>query len=137
MNIKRYNEQFIEVWRPVVGFEDYYMVSNLGRIKSLHKRYEGLILQPYDEGHGYRMVDLYKDNIRQKCRVHRLVAQAFIPNPDNKPCVDHINTIRSDNRAENLRFVTYKENNNNELTKKNRKERLLHMTAQEMDLIPI
>lgn len=128
MNIKRYNEQFIEVWRPVVGFEGYYMVSNLGRIKSLHKRYEGLILTPYDEGHGYRMVDLYKDNIKQKCRVHRLVAMAFIPNPLNKREVDHINFIRDDNRACNLRWATSKENQNHKQ----------YITAsQEMAQIPI
>ena len=128
MNIKRYNEQFIEVWRPVVGFEGYYMVSNLGRIKSLHKRYEGLILTPYDEGHGYRMVDLYKDNIKQKCRVHRLVAMAFIPNPLNKREVDHINFIRHDNRACNLRWATSKENQNHKQ----------YITAsQEMAQIPI
>lgn len=128
MNIKRYNEQFIEVWRPVVGFEGYYMVSNLGRIKSLHKRYEGLILTPYDEGHGYRMVDLYKDNIKQKCRVHRLVAMAFIPNPLNKREVDHINFIRDDNRVENLRWATSKENQNHKQ----------YITAsQEMAQIPI
>lgn len=128
MNIKRYNEQFIEVWRPVVGFEGYYMVSNLGRIKSLHKRYEGLILTPYDEGHGYRMVDLYKDNIKQKCRVHRLVAMAFIPNPLNKREVDHINFIRDDNRACNLRWATSKENQNHKQ----------YITAsQEMTQIPI
>lgn len=128
MNIKRYNEQFIEIWKPVVGFEGYYMVSNLGRIKSLHKRYEGLILKPYDEGHGYRMVDLYKDNIKQKCRVHRLVAMAFIPNPLNKREVDHINFIRDDNRVENLRWATSKENQNHKQ----------YITAsQEMTQIPI
>lgn len=128
MNIKRYNKQFIEVWRPVKGYEGLYMVSNLGRIKSLHKRYEGLILQTYDEGHGYRMIDLYKDNIRQKCRVHRLVAQTFIPNPLNKREVDHINFIRDDNRVSNLRWVTSRENQH---------YKMVHMTAQEMAQITI
>lgn len=112
MNIKRYKHKHMEIWRPVVGFEGYYMVSNLGRIKSLHKRYEGLILKPYDEGHGYRMVDLCKNGIEKKCRVHRLVAMAFIPNPLNKREVDHINFIRHDNRVCNLRWATSKENQN-------------------------
>lgn len=128
MNIKRYKYQFIEIWRPVVEFEDYYMVSNLGRIKSLHKRYKGLILQTYDEGHGYRMVDLYKDNIKQKCRVHRLVAMAFIPNPLNKREVDHINFVRDDNRVSNLRWATSKENQH---------YKMVHMTSQEMTPITI
>lgn len=52
-------------------------------------------------------------------KIHRLIAEAFIPNPENKPCIDHINTIRHDNRIENLRWATYKENGNNEITKTN------------------
>lgn len=127
MNIKRYKHNYIEIWKPVVGFEGYYMVSNLGRIKSLHKRYEGLILKPYDEGHGYRMVDLCKNGIEKKCRVHRLVAMAFIPNPLNKREVDHINFIRHDNRVCNLRWATSKENQNHKQ----------YITAQEMTQIPI
>lgn len=130
MNIKRYKHQFIEIWRPVVGYEGLYMVSNLGRVKSINYRRTGQegILQPYDEGHGYRMVDLYKDNIRQKYRVHRLVAMAFIPNPLNKREVDHINFVRDDNRVSNLRWATSKENQH---------YKMVHMTSQEMDLIPI
>lgn len=62
----------------------------------------------------------YKKGQQKTFKIHRLVAQTFIPNPDNKPCVDHINTIRDDNRVENLRWVTHKENDNNELTRKHK-----------------
>ena len=84
-----------EVWKPIKDYEGLYEISNLGRVKSLN--YGGT-------GKGKIL------------KVHRLVAEAFIPNPGNKPCVDHINTIKNDNRVENLRWVTYKENSNNEKT---------------------
>ena len=122
MNIKRYNNQFIEIWKDIPNYEGYYQASNLGRIRSIDRtltrsddrkvRITGKILTPYNEGHGYRMVDLCKNGIKQKCRVHRLVAMAFIPNPLNKREVDHINFIRDDNRVENLRWATSKENQN-------------------------
>jgi len=62
---------------------------------------------------GYYKIDLYKDGIRKTCKIHRLIGLAFIPNPENKPCIDHINRIRSDNRIENLRWATISENNIN------------------------
>ena len=68
---------------------------------------------------GYERITLYKDGNRRVERIHRLVAMTFIPNPENKPCIDHINTDRSDNRVENLRWVTHEENCNNDLTRKN------------------
>ena len=80
-----------------------YEVSNLGRVKVNSK-----IVPPAKSGQYYTVA---------RCLLHRVVAQLFIPNPENKPCVDHINTNRLDNRAENLRWVTAKENNNNPLTK--------------------
>lgn len=58
--------------------------------------------------------------------VHRIVAEVFIPNPQNKPCIDHINTLKTDNRIENLRWVTYEENSNNPLTKKHLSESSAH-----------
>lgn len=67
--------------------------------------------------HGYRRVTLYNNGIKWRVFIHRLVAEAFVPNPDNKPEIDHINTNPTDNRAENLRWVTHKENQNNCLTK--------------------
>ena len=81
-----------------------YEVSNLGRVKL-----NGKIVEPYSN---------YKYLHIGKFRIHRAVAELFVPNPENKPCVDHINTIKTDNRAENLRWVTAKENSNNPLTRK-------------------
>ena len=85
-----------------------YEVSNLGRVKL-----NGEIIEPGIH-RGYYSVGCVK--------VHRAVAELFIPNPDNKPYVDHINTVTTDNRAENLRWVTTKENNNNPLTRKHMSE---------------
>jgi len=62
---------------------------------------------------GYYRIGLTKNGKQKNFKVHRLVAKAFIPNPDNKPCIDHINRKRQDNRIENLRWATYKENNMN------------------------
>ena len=109
-----------EVWKPIKGYEGLYEISNLGRVKSLNYRGtgKGKILKNIEDRKGYLKVCLTKNGRHKIFRVHRLVAEAFIPNPENKPCVDHINTIKNDNRIENLRWVTNKENNNNPLTKK-------------------
>ena len=107
-----------EIWKPIKDFEGYYEVSNIGRVRSLnYKRTgKGKILKNIEDYKGYLEVVLTKNGKRKQFKVHRLVAEAFIPNPENKPCIDHINTIKSDNRVENLRWVTYKENSNNEKT---------------------
>lgn len=104
-----------EIWKTI---EDYpnYMVSNMGRVKSLCYGKEKIMKLCTGKG-GYLTVTLIKDKKINTNRVHRIVAEAFIPNPENKPCVDHINTYRTDNRVENLRWVTHKENQNNPLTK--------------------
>ena len=97
------------------NIETDYEINELGEIYSYktNKILSGSILNT-----GYRMVRLTINGQKKSYAVHRLVAEAFIPNPENKPCVDHINTIREDNRVENLRWVTKEENNNNPLTKK-------------------
>ena len=111
-----------EIWKDIKGYEGLYQVSNLGRVKSLerydsyNRKVDEKILKT-KENLGYIYVNLHKNGIQKGYKVHRLVAEAFIPNPNNKPCVDHINTIKDDNRADNLRWVTYKENMNNPATK--------------------
>lgn len=108
-----------EIWTDIKGYEGLYQVSNLGRVKSLKCNREK-ILKPFRYGE-YIAVELLKEKGKKgKSRaIHRLVAEAFIDNSENKREVDHINTIKSDNRVENLRWVTPKENMNNPLTRKN------------------
>lgn len=101
-----------EVWKDVIGYEGLYQVSNKGNVKSLiYKRQNGnaSILKLVTKNNGYIQVTLVKDEYKS-IQVHRLVAQMFIPNPENKPQVNHINGIRNDNRVENLEWVTASEN---------------------------
>ena len=111
----------IEEWRDVEGYEGLYMVSSLGMVKSLNYKRTGVeeILKQSKQKCGYLCVTLCKNHKHKKFLVHRLVACAFIDNPENKPCIDHINTIKDDNRLENLRWVTHKENMDNPISKKN------------------
>lgn len=79
-----------EYWRPVVGFEGLYEVSNFGRVKSLPRNTtSGKILKLCNKRHNYKGVDLMKNGQHHNKQVHRLVAEAFIPNPSNLPCVNH------------------------------------------------
>ena len=106
-----------EIWKDIEGYEGKYMVSSLGRVRSVRK---DVILTPNTNNSGYMMVHLKNDGQRKCKRIHRLVAESFIPNPDNKPYVDHINGIQTDNCANNLRWCTCKENLNFPLAKANR-----------------
>lgn len=107
------------IWKPVRGYEDRYMVSNDGRVKSLDiyvnsgvgKRLsKGRIKPQRKNNRGYVCVGLCKDNYTHTHLVHRLVAEAFIPNTDNKPQVNHIDGDLNNNRADNLEWVTDNEN---------------------------
>jgi len=120
----------MEVWRDIPGYENHYQVSNLGKVK----RKEGFIrkgkkmvlsiqrekiLSQSDNGNGYKGVSLCKNNIQKRFHVHQLVAMAFL---NHNPCkfklvIDHINHEKSDNRVENLRVVTNRENSINKDTK--------------------
>ena len=98
----------MEEWRDIKGYEGKYMVSNLGRVKSLNYNKTGKegILKGVDNGDGYLVVELSKDGKGKTCRINRLIAQAFIPNPDNLPEVNHKNEDKTDNRVENLEWCT-------------------------------
>lgn len=109
-----------EIWKPIKGYEGKYYISNKGNV--LAKNYErsgkSKLLKPTLTTTGYLKVELWVGSKRKIYRLHRLIAEAFIPNPQNKQFIDHINTIKTDNRIENLRWVTRSENMNNILTKK-------------------
>lgn len=105
----------LEHWKPTSVFPDRYYVSDKGEIYSVASN---KLLSPGYNQKGYKICALNCNGKTKYLKVHRLVAQAFIPNPENKPEVDHINGNRTDNRVENLRWVTSKENARNPLTYK-------------------
>ena len=99
-----------EYWKSVVGYEGLYMVSNWGRVKSI-KFGKERILKPVTNSSGYLLVGLYKNNIEKKYSVHRLVAEAFIPNPYNLPQVNHKDENKQNNVVSNLEWCTHEYNN--------------------------
>lgn len=116
-----------EIWKDIPGYEGIYQISNCGRIKALEKDYvicntslvhtKERILASVNMPDGYKRIELNHEGVSRTFPVHRLVALAFLPNPDNKPHIDHINAERDDNRVDNLRWVTPKENAANPITK--------------------
>jgi len=94
-----------EEWRPVAGYEGFYEVSNLGNVRKVQQ-----MMRPADNGNGYLRVNLTKDGKSTTYYVHRLVAKAFCENADDSKSVNHINHVTTDNRAENLEWLTQKEN---------------------------
>lgn len=123
----------VEIWKDIPEYEGLYQVSNLGNVKSLFRNKER-ILKP-GIINGYYQVNLRKINSNKWYRIHRLVASVFIPNHDNKPHVDHINGIRNDNRSENLRWCTQKENNSFPLILSKKYKPVLQINKDTGDII--
>ncbi len=97
-----------ELWKPIDGYEGLYSISSMGRVKSHHS---DRLLEPKKSKTGYLRVTLCKDNHPKTFSIHRLVAIAFIPNPNHKPTVNHLNEDKKDNRVENLEWATNAEQN--------------------------
>ena len=112
-----------EEWRDIAGYDDYYQVSSFGRVKSLERyiqqsdgmkapyRIPPKILKTKRSPNGYLFVHLSKDGKAHPHRIHRMVAEAFIPNPEGLPSVNHKNEDKTDNRVENLEWCTVGYNN--------------------------
>ena len=97
------------MWKAVAGYEGLYEVSNKGDVRSL-KYGKTKILKPSDNGCGYLQIQLHKDSIRKRMLIHRLVAEAFIPNPNNLETVNHRDENKQNNAASNLEWMTAKDN---------------------------
>lgn len=110
-----------EIWRDIEGYYGYYQVSNFGNVRSLDRYLvfngtislrKGKVLTQHTEKKGYKVVTLSKDNKQKVYKVHRLVAEAFIQNPDNLPQVNHKDEDKTNNCVYNLEFCTQKYNLN-------------------------
>ena len=116
-----------EVWKPVKGYEGLYEVSSLGRVRSVKRN---LVMHPQPRKHGYLGIQLHGRGGNAKgfktLSVHRLVAEAFIPNPNNLPEVNHIDEDKTNNRAENLQWISHIDNTNFGTAQKRRAEKLVN-----------
>lgn len=146
----------MEEWKIIKGYDGKYQVSNYGRVKSLwrnrpigrgtglKKIYEEKILN-LQNNNGYKFVTLMDNGKRNRCYVHRLVAETFLPNPNNKPVVNHIDYNPSNNNVENLEWCTQKENiihsvvnfPKRKLRRTNTGERYIHKTVCNTYLVRI
>ncbi len=136
-----------EEWRPVVGYEGRYEVSNLGGVRSLPRTMDarhggspdgyhmkGRVLKKNTSPNGYFFVPLGKGKIGY---IHRLVLEAFVPNPENKPCCDHIDANKQNNKVTNLRWATYSENNSHPHAVALRSKRVLQLDKDTEEVVAV
>ena len=104
----------METWKKIAGYEGMYEVSDLGRVKSLgnNKSRKEKILKPWKAGNGYLQVNLCKDGQKKTPLIHRLVAEAFVPNPNNLETVNHKDETKTNNTVGNLEWMSRADNNN-------------------------
>ena len=121
----------MDIWKDIEGYEGKYQVSNLGNVKSLgnNKSRKEKILRLRKDGGNYLTVVLCKNGEHKTCKLHRLVANAFLPKIDGKTHVDHIDGNRQNNNIDNLRWCTSKENNNFDLARKHKSEAMKGKTG--------
>ena len=109
------SDSIVGCWKPVKGFEGFYEVSNRGSIRSVdrvinNRKYKGRVMSKQISSNGYQTVQLYNNGRYKKFLIHRLVAESFLLNPENKRCVNHIDGIKINNNLDNLEWVTHSEN---------------------------
>lgn len=125
-----------EQWKSIDGYEGLYEINNIGNVKNRHS---SILSERIKKG--YNTCRLSKNGVYKEHSIHRLVASAFIPNPENKPQVNHINGIKSDNRVSNLEWCTISENTKHALDlgllKIRRGEQVKNSILTEKDVLEI
>lgn len=124
-----------EEWRDVPGYEGLYKVSSEGRIMSSYSKKLLTPVKSGPKGKDYYAITLVKDGFKKRFYIHKLVALAFIPNPQNLPCIDHLNTDRYDNRYRNLRWCSFSDNNLNPNTAKKRYQPIVRLKNGQLQQI--
>lgn len=98
------------MWKRIPGYENLYSISNSGELKSFYYSKDGKIIKQARDNHGYCIVTLVKDKQKKTATIHRLVASSFVKNDNGFPCVNHKDANKSNNNANNLEWVSYKQN---------------------------
>lgn len=137
----------LEKWKEIKGFKGKYFVSNLGNIRSAYtsrynKKFKRAViierikdLKQCVDKQGYKIVTLYKNNKRKTYKVHRLVAETFIPNPKALPVINHINENKIDNNVKNLEWCTQKQNVIHSIKRLSQRRRIVRNDGKEYESI--